>query len=290
MLHTIVPIAPILAAIRVSVGALTMLLVVAIVTFIAATVLPDIDAMAMHDTVLERALEVATVGPLEAAIAAHFVLAPHARVLRAIGPEVAAFALLDSLAEHAMVVAAIGPHFHAFSITLFHLTVEFTARLQILQVLQHVIAHGLAEYAQIRQGIVLPEALVCLTAWLWRSEDTHAYGLAIDPIALKIGAIGPDQLSISTSGVFIINYGLISGSAPSWRSTLLMVLALCVHVSLCVDWHHAHLSHVLKRAKVGGLEAQLAILDAQNLILIHCLDLFRQEFELGAWIWANCTR
>lgn len=186
VLHAIVPIAPILAAIRVSVGTLTMLLVVAIVPFIAATVLPDVNAMAMHDTVLEGALEVATIGPLEAAIAAHFVLAPHARVLGAIRPEVAAFSLLDALAEHAMVVAAIGPYFHTFPIALFNLTVEFTARLQVLQVLQYVIAHGLAEHAQIRQGIVLPEALVCLTAWLWSSEDTHAYGIAIYPIAFEV--------------------------------------------------------------------------------------------------------
>ena len=74
MLHAIVPFAPILAAIGVSVGALSMLLVVAIVSFIAATVLPHVDAMAVHHSILERALEVAAVSPLEAPVAIHLIV------------------------------------------------------------------------------------------------------------------------------------------------------------------------------------------------------------------------
>ena len=81
MLHAIVPLTPILASVGVSVGALSMLLVVAIVSFVAATVLPHVDAVPMHDSVLERSLEVAAVCPLETPVAAHLVLAPHAGVL-----------------------------------------------------------------------------------------------------------------------------------------------------------------------------------------------------------------
>ena len=81
MLHAIVPLTPILASVGVSVGALSVLLVVAIVSFVAATVLPHVDAVSMHDTVLERSLEVTTICPLETPVAAHLVLAPHTRVL-----------------------------------------------------------------------------------------------------------------------------------------------------------------------------------------------------------------
>ena len=118
MLHAIVPFAPILAAIGVSVGALSMLLVVAIVSFIAATVLPHVDAMAVHHSILERALEVAAVGPLKAPVATHLVLAPHTRILRAIRPEVASFTLFNAITEHSMIVATIGPDFDALPIAL----------------------------------------------------------------------------------------------------------------------------------------------------------------------------
>ena len=81
MLHSVVPVATVLATIGVCVGALTMLLVVAVVAFVTTTILPYIYSMAVHDTVLERSLEVATVSPLKAPVAAHLVLAPHSRVL-----------------------------------------------------------------------------------------------------------------------------------------------------------------------------------------------------------------
>ena len=69
-----------------------------------------------------------------------------------------------------------------------------------------------------------------------------------------------------------------------------MGLSLRIHFSLLVNWDHAHLSHVLKRAEISRFETQLAVLDAETLILSHRLDLLGEELELVAWVGADCTR
>ena len=119
-----------------------MLLVVAIVPFVSSTVLPHINAVAVHHSILERALEVSAVGPLKASIAAHLVLTPHASVLRSIGPEVAPFALFDALSENSVVVAAIGPDFDSLPIAL----VLFLLHIPVLDRLGYVTPQVLAEY------------------------------------------------------------------------------------------------------------------------------------------------
>ena len=116
MLHSVFPLAPVLASIRVGVHALTMLLIESIVTFVPAPVLPDIVAIAVHDASLELPLEVATISPLEATVSTHFVVLPRPRILRPVGPEVCALAFFDATEEIAVVVAAIAPHFDSFSI------------------------------------------------------------------------------------------------------------------------------------------------------------------------------
>ena len=120
MLHTIYPLAAVLAAIRVCVCSLAMLFVKLIVAFIFTSILPDIAAESMHDSVLERALKVSTIGPLETPIAAHLVIRPDACVLAAIGPEVYTFTLFDSVLEETVIVASITPYFDAFAILFFH--------------------------------------------------------------------------------------------------------------------------------------------------------------------------
>ena len=95
-----------------------MLLVVEIVSFIAFTVWPNIDASTVHDAVQERAMEYATISPLKAAVATHLVIAPHACVLRAIGPEVATFTLFSAIIEHSKVETVVGPDFNAQTILL----------------------------------------------------------------------------------------------------------------------------------------------------------------------------
>ena len=84
-----------------------MLLVESIVAFVLATILPDIVSVAMHNSILEAALEVAAICPLEAASSAHFIIGPMASILGAVGPEVNAFSLLDAIFEVAVIVAAI---------------------------------------------------------------------------------------------------------------------------------------------------------------------------------------
>lgn len=182
MLHAIVPIASIFAAIGVSVGAFSMFLVVAIMTFISATVLPHVDTMSMHHAILEGSLEVATISPLKAPVAAHLVLTPHTSVFGAIGPEVAAFTLLDALSEHAMVVAAVGPDFNAFAIAF----VLLVHHVHLIRVLCQIITLILTEYAQVRQCVILPVALVCLAAGLGCPEHPHRDGLPVNPVAFEV--------------------------------------------------------------------------------------------------------
>ena len=114
MLHAILPLAPILAPVRVRVGALSVLLVAQVVTFVAFAIWPHVDAVAVHNAVHEGTMEGAAVRPLEAAVAIHFIVAPHAYELGAIGPEVAPFALLHALIEQSIVKAAVGPNLNAF--------------------------------------------------------------------------------------------------------------------------------------------------------------------------------
>ena len=216
MLHAIVPLAAVLAAVRVSVRALAMLLVVAVVAFVSAAVLPHVDAVAMHDAVLEGALEVAAVRPLEAAEPTHLVLAPHACVLRTIRPEVAAFALLDTLSEESVVVAAIGPDLDSLPITLLLLAGQLAASLQLLKVLRHILSLILAEYAEVGKGIILPESFIRLTAWFWCTEDTHADGLTVDPVTLEVRAIWPDKLAVATSSIFVVDNSLLAVDAAVW--------------------------------------------------------------------------
>lgn len=120
VLHSIDPGATVLAAIGVGVGALAVLFVEFVVAFVFAAVLPHIGTIAMHDPILELALEVSSVGPLEAAMAAHFIVRPNARVLAPVGPKVNAFTFLDSFLEEAVVVATVTPDFDSFSVLLLH--------------------------------------------------------------------------------------------------------------------------------------------------------------------------
>ena len=212
MLHAIVPIAAIFAAIGVCVGAFSMFLVVAIMTFISATVLPHVDTMSMHHAILERALEVATIGPLKAPVAAHLVLAPHTSVLGAIGPKVAAFTLFDAQSEHAMVVAAVGPDFDTFAIAF----VLLVHHVHLIRVLRQIISLILTEYAQVRQCVILPVAFVCLAAGLGCPEDSHRDSLAVDPVSFEVGAIGPDKLAVAAPRVLVIDDCLACGGMASW--------------------------------------------------------------------------
>ena len=76
MLHAIDPLALVLAAVRVGVHPLPVLLVELVMTLIFATVLPHVVSISVHHTVLEAALEVSAIGPLEASSATHLVVAP----------------------------------------------------------------------------------------------------------------------------------------------------------------------------------------------------------------------
>lgn len=93
-----------------------MLLVHVVVTFIFSAILPNIAAVAVHDTILEGTREVATVSPFEASFSAHLIVLPEACILGAISPEVNAFTFLDSIPEISMIVATIRPDFNSSAV------------------------------------------------------------------------------------------------------------------------------------------------------------------------------
>ena len=172
MLHAVDPLAAVLASVRVSIRALTMLFVESIVAFVLATILPDVVTVAVHNSILEAALEVAAIRPLEAPSSAHFIVGPVASILGAVCPEVDAFSLLDAIFEVAVVVAAIRPNLDPFAI-LFVLCRYFGLSLNCVKVILDVKADVLTKDAQVCLSILLPEALINLfSLCLGSTEDT----------------------------------------------------------------------------------------------------------------------
>ena len=172
VLHAVDPLAAVLASVRVCIRALSMLFVESIVAFVFATILPDVVTVAMHDSILEAALEVAAIRPLEAPSSAHFIVGPVASILGAVCPEVDAFSLLDAIFEVAVVVAAIRPNLDPFAI-LFVLCGYFGLSLNRVQVILDVKADVLTKDAQVCLSVLLPEALINLfSLCLGSAEDT----------------------------------------------------------------------------------------------------------------------
>lgn len=107
-----------------------------------------------------------------------------------------------------MVVATIRPDFHTFSVALLLLAIQISTWCKVFHLRYHVLSLVLAEHAEVRELIILPEAFVRLTAWFGCTEDTHTDSLSVDPVTLEIGAIGPDQLAIAAPSVLVVNDGL----------------------------------------------------------------------------------
>ena len=167
-----------------------MLLVESIVAFVLATILPDIVAVAVHDSILEAALEVAPIAPLEAAVPAHLIIAPLARVLGSVGPVVDALTLFHTVLKVAVIVAAIAPHFDALAILLV-VRRHFRGSIKGLKVVLDVEANVLSEDAKVSLAILLPEALIDFVG-VRCAEHAQTTGLSIDPVALESATIGPN--------------------------------------------------------------------------------------------------
>ena len=308
MLYAVLPSATVLGAVCVRIGALAVLLVVDILSFVAATVLPYIHAMSAHLTILERTFELPPVGPLEGTCAVHFILTPHACEPRAIGPKVAAFAFFGALLEHPVVEAAIGPDFNALpTYLIIRLATELISVLMLLklleleQVFDHIWLPIFAEYVHIRNWIPQPEALVGIAVGFGCAEHAHADGLAVDPVALKVGAIGPNQITIAASSDLIVDNGLVliakCASTAHWRLIALLMI-LVRHVALRCLLHSlysdlSNLTCVLELpVELHGLDqAELAVLDAQGFVLIQALDLLLEKLDCFSWVVraTNCN-
>ena len=168
-----------------------MLLVKLVFAFVLTAVLPDVVAVAVHYSVLERALKVATVCPLEAPIATHFIVLPGAAVPAAIRPEVNADALFDAVLEETMIVAPIAPHFNPFSV-LFVLGCHLGSRVKRINIILDVKTEVLSEHAQACLPVLLPETFVNFFSDARGSENAKATGLTIDPVAFERAAIWPN--------------------------------------------------------------------------------------------------
>ena len=103
ILQAIFPFASVSVAILVSVGALSVLFVFEVVAFVSPTVLPDVDALAVHDSFAEVTGVRLAIRPNKAPVTCYLIIGPHARVPRAIGLEEVAFAFFDTPKVHTVV-------------------------------------------------------------------------------------------------------------------------------------------------------------------------------------------
>ena len=180
-----------------------MLLVKLVFAFVLTTVLPDVVAIAVHDPVLERALEVATVCPLEAPVATHFVVLPGAAVLATIGPKVNANAFFDAVLEEPVVIAAIAPHFYSLSV-LFVLSCHLRSFFDRVKIVLDIKAKVLAEDAQAGLPVLLPKTFIDFFCSNGSPENAQAASLAIDPISFERARVWPHKLTIATLRVLKI--------------------------------------------------------------------------------------
>jgi len=162
VLHAVFPLASIFASIRVYVGSITVLFVVLILTFIATSVLPDVESIAMHDAFLEVSLKIATIRPGKATVARHLVVRPGTTVSASIVPEVASLALFDAHAEVTMIVAAVAPNLNPLPIlfVLCRARVFRILELNRLDVCLNVEALILSENTEIGLAVHLPETFI----------------------------------------------------------------------------------------------------------------------------------
>ena len=262
MLHSIDPIALILAPIRVGVRPKAMLLIELVVAFVATPILPHISAMAMHDSTLELALEVSTIGPLKASSTTHLILGPIASILTSIGPEVDSLALFLAIVKATQVVAAVTPHLNAFTILLVRhqpVGVRLSAELALsIEIVNDIV---LAEDAEVGLLILLPDALENLI--VQGTEHADANGLPIDPVPLKGAIIRPNELTIATFLHVVVQGHAILRVIIIGVTSLLSVDAGCrriVHRCAIVLRNYPDLSNVLQLSKLNSLEAQLGVL------------------------------
>ena len=186
-----------------------MLFVELVITLILTPVLPDINAVAMHDSLLELTFEETSIAPLEASLTAHLVESPHSCVLTAICPEVYSFSLLYSVLEITVIVAAVAPDLDSFTIlTIVHRSVRL--RIYRIKFLFNVLTLIMTEDTEICLPINLPVTLIHLAGHVLGPKDAKAARLSIEPVALERAAIWPQHLSIPTAYIFVIVGGVVA--------------------------------------------------------------------------------
>lgn len=161
-----------------------------------------------------------------------------------------------------MVVAAVAPHFNSLAVLLI-LSGDFRLGLDSIKVVLDVEANVLTEHTKVGLSVLLPESFINFVR-LRGTEHSESTSLSIDPVAFERASIRPDHLSVPTFGVLVVDnrvVALLSSDSSLATGSL-------GHFRATVNWHHAHLSHVLQGAKLHGLERELCIFEAQALVLL----------------------
>ena len=109
-----------------------------------------------------------------------------------------------------MIVATVAPHLNTFSIL--SILERCCIRYRCVEgvIIEYGIAQVLPENAHVRLPVQLPYALILLRERLWSSEYTDAACLAVEPIAFKRAAIGPEKLAVAAFRVIIADYLTLS--------------------------------------------------------------------------------
>ena len=138
-----------------------------------------------------------------------------------------------------MVVAAVAPHFNSLAVLLI-LSGDFRLGLDSIKVVLDVEANVLTEHTKVGLSVLLPESFINFVR-LRGTEHSESTSLSIDPVAFERASIRPDHFSVPTFGVLVVDnrvVALLSSDSSLATGSL-------GHFRATVNWHHAHLSHVL---------------------------------------------
>ena len=152
-----------------------------------------------------------------------------------------------------MVIASVTPDFYSLTI-LFVLRLHIRISIYTVSRLisKHILTIVLSEDTQIGRPVLLPEAFEHFVSG--RSEHSNSTGLPIDPISFERTSIRPYQLSIATFVVLVVHYGLVRVVLSlALLEPVLLTGIHSGHIACLVNRNQPDLTHVLKRAKLHGL-------------------------------------
>ena len=260
MLHSFFPLTFVFTSVRISISSFSVFLVESIVAFIFAAILPHVISISVHHAALEHAFKIATIRPLKVSKSTHLIVRPRPRILASICPEVNSLAFFHSVFKVAMVIAPVAPYLDPLTILLV-LRLRVIGIHSVVCITKHLLPIILSEHTQLGCFVLLPETLEHFFSW--RSEHSNTASLPIDPISFKCASIWPDQFSIATFVVLVVNHwllGIVLGLA-----LLKPVLLTGIHagdITSLVDSNESDLSHIFQRTEFHCFDRKLTVFEA----------------------------